>query len=87
MSATDSPNDVNVEEYYQAAIAKMTPAERLGRMHMFLHWVRDLYARQLKEKLGDVSEERLKWEVALRLYGGDRRAVELIERKLRDVQS
>ncbi len=76
-----------VEETYQQAIAAMTPAERLRRMHGMLHRARDLYARQLREKLGDVSEERLKWEVALRCYAGDRRARSLIERKLRDVQS
>ncbi|MCA9075931.1 MAG: hypothetical protein KDA93_12960 [Planctomycetaceae bacterium] len=73
-----------VEETYQQAIAAMTPTERLSRMHGMLHWVRDSYARQLREQLGDVSEERLKWEVALRFYSGDRRAQALIERKLRE---
>ncbi len=76
-----------VEEVYQQRIAAMTPAEKFRRMHEMLFWVRDLYARQLREKLGDISEERLKWEVALRQYGGDRRTRELIEGKLRDVQS
>lgn len=76
-----------VEEAYQRAVDAMTPQQKLARMHAMLRWVRDLYARQLREKLGDVSEERLKWEVALRQYGSDPRTRELIERKLRDVQS
>lgn len=50
-----------VEEVYQQRIAAMTPAEKLERMHAFLFWVRDLYARQLRQELGDISEERLRW--------------------------
>ena len=76
-----------VEDAYWQAVDAMTPAEKFARMHALLSWARDLYARQLREKLGDVSEERIKWEVALRQYGADPRARELIERKLRDVRS
>lgn len=75
------------EDVYRQAVDAMTPAEKFARLHALLNWARDLYARQLREKLGDVSEERLKWEVALRQYGFDRRTRELIERKLEDVQS
>jgi hypothetical protein len=76
-----------VEDAYRQAVEAMTPAEKFARMHALLNWARDLYARQLREKLGDVSQERLRWEVALRQYRSDRRARELIERKLEDVQS
>ena len=76
-----------VEDAYRKAVDAMTPAQKFARMHGMLSWVRDLYARQLRAELGDVSEERLKWEVALRQYGGDRRTRELIERRLRDVHS
>ena len=76
-----------VEEAYRQAVDSMTSAEKFRRAHAMLHWVRDMYARQLREELGDVSDERLKWEVALRQYGSDRRARELIERKLQDVDS
>lgn len=79
-------SDVNVEELYRQAVDAMTPAQKFARMHAFLRWVRQLYARQIRDELGDVSEERLKWEVCRRLYFGDRRARELIEEKLRDVQ-
>lgn len=76
-----------IEDTYRRSVAEMTPAQKLRRMHDMLHWVRDLYARQLREQLGNVSEERLKWEVALRQYGGDERTRRMIEGKLRDVQS
>lgn len=76
-----------VEDAYWQAVQAMTPAEKFARMHALLNWARDLYARQLREKLVNVSDERIKWEVALRQYGFDRRTRELIERKLEDVQS
>lgn len=76
-----------VEDLYRNAVDGMTSSQKMARMHAMLNWARDLYARQLRSKLGDISEERLKWEVALRQYGGDSRTRELIEGKLRDVQS
>lgn len=76
-----------VEDHYLHAVKRMTPAEKLARMHSLLNWSRDLYARQLREKLGEVSDERLKWEVALRQYGADSKTRALIERRLQDVQS
>jgi len=76
-----------VEDAYRRAVEAMTPEEKFARMHALLNWARELYARQLREQLGDVSDERIKWEVALRQYGSDRKTRELIERKIRDVQS
>jgi len=76
-----------VEEAYCQAVDAMTPSEKFARMHSLLNWAREISLRQVREKLGDASKERLKWEVALRLYGADCRTRELIERKLRDVQS
>jgi len=72
---------------YQIAVDDLTPSQKLARVHALFDWVRDLYARQLSQQLGNVSTERLRWEVALRLYGNDPQARKLIERKLRDVQS
>lgn len=79
----DSHN-IDIEAKYQRRLLDMTPAERFERMHALLHWVRDLYARQLQEQLGAVSPERPKWEVALRMYGSDPRTRALIEPKLQD---
>lgn len=40
-----------VEDAYRQAVDVMTPAEKLAWMHELLNWARDLYARQLREKL------------------------------------
>ncbi|MFO1096493.1 MAG: hypothetical protein U0992_24775 [Planctomycetaceae bacterium] len=76
-----------IEEIYRQRVDAMTVAEKFERMHALLYWARDLYARQLREELGDVSEERLKWEIALRQYGSDMRTRRLIEQRLQDVES
>lgn len=81
------PRDTLVEDAYQRAVDAMTPAQKWARMHQMLNMVRNLYARQVRERLGAVSDEQLKWEVARRLYDSDPKARLLIERKLRDVQS
>lgn len=76
-----------VEAGYQRSIEELSPAQKLARVHSLLAWARDLYARELRAQLGDISFERMRWEVALRFYGSDPQARALIERKLRDVQS
>lgn len=76
-----------VEEAYQHAIAEMTPQARLRRMHELLAWVRELYAGQAIERLGEVSDERLKLEVALRMYGSEPNMRRLLEQRLADVSS
>ncbi len=50
-----------------------------------LKWTRDMLARRVVAELGPMPAERLKWEVALRLYSGDAKARATIERKLADV--
>lgn len=47
-----------------------------------LLWARGLVARQIMAEKGMMSDDRLKWEVAMRLYGGDATARALIQRKL-----
>ena len=41
--------------------------------------------RQILNAKGPLSEDRLKWEVALRQYGADPAMRKLIEQKLNDV--
>jgi hypothetical protein len=50
-----------------------------------LQWTRELLGRQIIAKSGAMSQERLKWEVAKRLYGADPVASAMIERMLADV--
>ena len=76
-----------VEEQYQAAMDALAPHERVARSMALLKWTRDNLARQIVEELGPMPYERLKWEVAKRLYCADPQAVAMIERKLADVST
>ena len=53
-------------------------------MGMF-RWTREMLARQIIAEKGEMTDERLKLQVALRLYGGDERTRKLIEGRLTDV--
>lgn len=75
-----------VEEAYWRAVDAMTGAERVARAEALLHMGREMLARRVRSELGEsVSEERIKWEVALRMYESDSRAAKLIREKLKDV--
>jgi hypothetical protein len=68
-----------VEFEYRKRVDAMTIAERVRRAEDLLAWTRGFIARQILEERGPLSDERLKWEVALRQYGADSIARSLIE--------
>jgi hypothetical protein len=68
-----------VELEYRKRIDAMTIAERVRRAEDLLAWTRGFLARQILKERGPLSDERLKWEVALRQYGADPIARSLIE--------
>jgi hypothetical protein len=70
-------NTVDVE--YRKRIDAMTICERVQRAEQMLAWARGFVARRIVAEQGPLSEERLKWEVALRQYGADPMARSLIE--------
>ena len=63
----------------------MTPAERVARSAAMFQWTRDQLGRQIISDQGEISEEILKWHVALRLYGNEPAVRKMIEGKLADV--
>ena len=63
----------------------LSPQERIARCAAMLKWTRDLLARQVTEELGPLSDERLKWEVARRMYGSDPTAKAIIDQRLKNV--
>ena len=75
-----------VEQAYLERIDAMSPKERVARCAAMLRWARRCIARQIEAQRGPISDQRLKWEVALRMYGADPRARATIERKLADVR-
>lgn len=74
-----------VEQHYQSRMASLSPKERVARCAAMLQWTRELLGRQVIAELGAMSDERLKWEVAKRMYGADPAARAMIDRKLADV--
>ena len=74
-----------VEQQYQSRMDSLSPKERVARCAAMLKWARGLIARQVIDELGEMSAERLKWEVARRMYGADSAARAIIDRKLADV--
>ena len=76
-----------IESEYQSRMDALSGRERIARSMAMLKWTREMLARQIRADLGTVSDERLKWEVALRLYGADGRTRTLIEQKLADVSN
>lgn len=74
-----------VEQHYQSRMDSLSAKERVERCAAMFQWSREMLARQVMVKSGPMSAERLKWEVAKRLYGADPAARALIDRKLADV--
>ena len=74
-----------VEEEYNRRIRELSPAERVERSVAMLNWARNFIARQITTEEGPMSQERLRWRVALRQYGADPAIRKIIERKLNDV--
>jgi len=70
---------MNVEFEYRARIDAMSTIERVRRAEELFHWSRDYLARAILAARGPMPDDRLKWEVALRQYGSDPAARELID--------
>lgn len=73
----EAVNPVDVE--YRKRIDAMTICQRVQRAAELFGWARGFVARQIVAERGSLSEEQLKWEVALRQYGADPMARSLIE--------
>jgi len=74
-----------VEREYQSRIGALSVAEKMARSVAMLHWARTMIAREIRARNPGISDDRLKWEVALRLYGDEPQARALIERVLERV--
>ena len=75
----------SVEQEYQKRIGELTSVERVDRASAMFQWTREMLARRVVDELGPVSPERLKWEVALRLYGDEPAVRSMIETILLNV--
>jgi hypothetical protein len=67
------------DETYSAAIDRLTTAEKIAQSMAMLDWSRRWIGRQIVAEQGPLPDERLRWEVALRLYGSEPATCRLIE--------
>jgi hypothetical protein len=74
-----------IELEYRNRMDALLPSQRVARCMAMLKWTREMLARQIVAESGPMSGERLRWTVALRLYGSDPVTRQMIERKLADV--
>lgn len=74
-----------VELEYERRIKAMSPAEKISRSAAMLAWTREQMARRILASQPDLSEEELKWQVALQLYESEPAAFTLIEEHLASV--
>lgn len=71
-----------VEKEYQARVDAMSVTEKMRRSVAMLQWARNMIAREIRTANPSISDERLKWEVAMRQYGSEPQARALIQRML-----
>ncbi len=74
---------MNVELEYRARIDAMSVADRIRRTEVLFNWSRDYLVRSIVAARGQISDDDVKWEVALRQYGADPVTRKLID-ELRD---
>jgi hypothetical protein len=70
---------MNIELEYRARIDAMSVVERIRRAEALFNWSRDYLARAIVADRGPMSDDDLKWEVALRQYGTHPATKELID--------
>ncbi|MEM6329823.1 MAG: hypothetical protein AAF790_06195 [Planctomycetota bacterium] len=71
-----------IEAEYQRRIDAMTPAERVRRSAEMAAWARAAISRQILAEQGPRSPQRLRWQVAQRVYSTDEKAKAVIQREL-----
>jgi hypothetical protein len=60
---------MTIEREYRARVDAMSVVERVRRAEALFNWSRDYLARSIAAARGPMSDDDLRWEVALRQYG------------------
>jgi hypothetical protein len=64
---------------YRARVRAMGIVERVRRSEELFNWSRDYLVRSIVAARGEMRDDELRWEVAMRLYGASPAMRELIE--------
>lgn len=70
---------MNIELEYRARIDDMSVVDRIRRAEALFNWSRDYLVRSIRAAREQMSDDDVKWEVALRHYGADSVTRELID--------
>ena len=76
-----------VELEYQRRIQAMSIRERVERSVAMFAWTRQQMARRIRLEDPQLSDEEIKWRVALKLYEKEPEIVKLIQEHLQRVSS
>lgn len=74
-----------IELEYQRRWQAMSPAERVARSAAMLAWTRQQMAIRIRTTQPGLSDEEVRWRVALQLYERDPDVVRLIREQLANV--
>ena len=81
MTVTASEIDLEYERRWKA----MSPAEKVSRSAAMFAWTRQQMARRLRNAAPSLSDEEVKWHVAMKLYEREPEVVKLIKEYLASV--
>jgi hypothetical protein len=71
-----------VQQKYEELIDAMPVHVKVARAGQMYHWYRDWIMRQILAEKGPLPDERLRLEVAMRIYGHEESVRHLIEKSL-----
>ncbi len=70
---------MNIDLEYRARNDSMSVVQRIRRAEVLFNWARDYLARSIVAARGPMSDDELKWEIALRQYGANPATKALID--------
>ncbi|XZE36054.1 hypothetical protein SH501x_001606 [Pirellulaceae bacterium SH501] len=74
-----------IELEYRRRWQAMSPVEKVARSAAMLAWTRQQMAIRIRNTQPSLSDEEVRWRVALQLYERDPDVVRLIQEKLANV--
>jgi hypothetical protein len=74
-----------IELEYERRWQAMSPAEKIARSAAMLAWTREQMAIRIRNAQPGLSDEEVRWHVALQLYERDSDVVRLIQEQLANV--
>ena len=74
-----------VELEYERRWKAISPAEKISRSAAMLAWTRQQIARRVRSNDPSLSDEEVKWHVALQLYEREPEVIKFIRKQHSDV--